>query len=183
MSARAIPESVGSDGQVAVQLSTGEVLRGVLHASITFEDARELVSSTLDLEAAYKQLLVSKVSGWASDACVFNPVAAADELYLAAFRRAAAVFGFNRFARAIRKIGTRLFGLICGNYSNRRLPPAWFVGHGRSFLAEAFSFKGKLVFAEGKLFGRASSLFMPCLRERSLGREAIARLAPIFMPS
>ena len=48
-----------------------------------------------------------------------NPVKDCDELYLARalpFGASASVFGFNRFARCLARIGTRLFNLIWTNF-------------------------------------------------------------------
>jgi hypothetical protein len=62
---------------------------------------------------------VRKSSAWASSIRVFNAEARLVQTYLAValpFGAFAAVYGFSRFARAIRMIGTRLFSLVWTNY-------------------------------------------------------------------
>ena len=99
-------------------LSSGEVLEGALHASFVHGEARRLCGRTLDLDAAYKQLLVAKSSLWTSVLAVENPQAQ-KQLFVAQalpFGASASVYGFNRCARALHGIGEQLFGLIWGNY-------------------------------------------------------------------
>jgi hypothetical protein len=117
--ARSWLEAVRDDRAVEVRLSSGKVLRGTLHASLTLKDARSLVGRTLDLEAAYKQLLVSESSRWAAVIRIWNADAKEDQLYVSEvlpFGASASVYGFNRYARALRKVGTRLFHLAWTNY-------------------------------------------------------------------
>ena len=79
-------------------------MTGVLHPSLSLAQARELAGSTLDLESACKQLLVSKASLWASVLKIRNGDTCKDELYISEvlpFGASAAVFGFNRYARAL----------------------------------------------------------------------------------
>ena len=63
--ARAILEAVHDDRCVVFTLSDGSELRGFLHESWTVESARTLSGRTLDLQNAYKQLLVALPSLWA----------------------------------------------------------------------------------------------------------------------
>ena len=55
-------ESITDDRVVSFKLSEGKVLTGKLHDSLTLVQARTLAGRTLDLESAYKQLLVSSSS-------------------------------------------------------------------------------------------------------------------------
>jgi hypothetical protein len=81
--ARTLLEMLKDDRSVTVSLSCGTVLAGVLHASLSLSEARTLSGRTLDLQAAYKQLLVCKSSEWASSIRVFNAEARVDQTYLA----------------------------------------------------------------------------------------------------
>ena len=90
-------------------------MRGSLHASLSIPEARDLVGRTLDLEAAYKQLVVSRRSAWASVIAVTRPSDGERLLYFSealGFGAAAAAYGFNRFSRALCRIGCRLFKLV-----------------------------------------------------------------------
>ena len=64
--ARCFLEAVQDDRGITMTLSDGTVLKGVLHESFSLRDARALHGRTLDLDAAYKQMLVSRDSLWAS---------------------------------------------------------------------------------------------------------------------
>ena len=96
----------------------GEVLRGRLHSSLDVEMARDLCGRTLDLEAAYKQLLVKESSLWSSVLLVEEPGAGKRYFisHVLPFGASASVYSFNRVARAIHQIGVALFGLIWTNY-------------------------------------------------------------------
>ena len=116
--ARTFLECVSSDGKVYLKLSDGSSLRGVLHPSLSSCDAKNLRGRTLDLDAAYKQLLVAKQSLWCSVLAIEN-VNNQRELYLShviPFGASASVYSFNRCARAIHSIGERLFGLVWSNF-------------------------------------------------------------------
>ena len=112
-------QAVSDDRTAALVLSDGTELTGVLHPSLSLAQARELAGRTLDLESAYKQLLVSKASLWASVLKIRNGDTRKDELYISdvlPFGASSAVFGFNRYARALRKIGTRLMSIVWTNF-------------------------------------------------------------------
>ena len=114
---RALVEAVFDDRTVVLRLSCGAELRGVLHHSLTVQQARTLVGRTLDLEAAYKQMLISKASQWAGVLSVRNP-SGGNSLFIAnvlPFGGSSAVYAFNRLSRALHKIGSRLFFLVWGN--------------------------------------------------------------------
>ena len=116
--ARTLLDSVSDSGFVSLGLSDGSVLRGKLHESLTVESSRRIVGRTLDLDAAYKQMLVAKESLWCSVIAVEDnngdkQLFVSDVL---PFGASASVFAFNRLARALQLIGERLFGLIWLNY-------------------------------------------------------------------
>eukprot|EP00438_Fugacium_kawagutii_P017155 Skav211198 [mRNA] locus=scaffold2111:119634:121253:- [translate_table: standard] len=116
--ARTFIESVHDDRKVRMKLSNGNVLSGLLHDSMTVDQARTLCGRTLDLDAAYKQILTSKSSLWCSVLAVESDLGE-KKLFVSnvlPFGASAAVYAFNRIARAIHTIGERLFGLVWSNY-------------------------------------------------------------------
>lgn len=116
--ARTMLECVDESGEVRLELSTGECLVGQLHTSITLEQARQLRGRTLDLDAAYKQMIVSDSSLWCSVLAIENE-SYAKHLFLSRalpFGASASVYEFSQLARAIHCIGERLFGLCWCNY-------------------------------------------------------------------
>ena len=93
-------------------------MTGRLHESLDLTKARSLRGRTLDLDAADKQILTSKCSRWCSVLAVENPEGF-KKLFISnvlPFGASAAVYAFNRVARAIHVIGERLFGLVWSNY-------------------------------------------------------------------
>ncbi|CAE7638477.1 Abcb1a [Symbiodinium sp. CCMP2592] len=115
---RAFVEAVFEDRTVVLRLSSGTELRGLLHSSLTVQQAKTLVGRTLDLEAAYKQMLIAKASQWAGVLTVRNP-SGGNSLFIAnvlPFGGSSAVYSFNRLSRALHRIGSRLFFLVWGNY-------------------------------------------------------------------
>eukprot|EP00438_Fugacium_kawagutii_P014263 Skav215748 [mRNA] locus=scaffold106:161897:165124:+ [translate_table: standard] len=85
---------------------------------MTVDQARTLCGRTLDLDAAYKQILTSKSSLWCSVLAVESDLGE-KKLFVSnvlPFGASAAVYAFNRIARAIHTIGERLFGLVWSNY-------------------------------------------------------------------
>ena len=115
---RTFLEAVSEDRQVCIPMSGGCYLKGVLHPSLTVDDARNLFGRTLDLEAAYKQMLVRESSLWASILLINEPGVGgrffASEVL--PFGASASVYSFNRVSRAIHTIGARLFSLIWACY-------------------------------------------------------------------
>ena len=75
-------QAVGNDRVVLVVLSSGEKLRSVLHHEFTVEQARTIVGRTLDLDAAYRQLIISRRSAWCSVQATYNPETQAAEFDL-----------------------------------------------------------------------------------------------------
>ena len=78
----------------------------------------------LDLKAAYKQMPVSSATRWAGVISVTHPETGIGHLYVSEvlpFGASAAVFGFSRVAQAIRKVGSRIFGLIWTIFFSRLL--------------------------------------------------------------
>ncbi|CAK9011231.1 ATP-binding cassette sub-family C member 3 (Canalicular multispecific organic anion transporter 2) (Multidrug resistance-associated protein 3), partial [Durusdinium trenchii] len=116
--ARTFLEAVKDTGTVEVPLSTGCVLKAPLHRSLTVPEARRLMGRTLDLDSAYKQLLVKRSSLWCSVLLV--PDAQGAKHYFVSrvmpFGAASAVYAFNKISRSIFKVGSKLFGLIWSNY-------------------------------------------------------------------
>ena len=116
--ARTMLEAVSAEGKVKLALTDGCFLKGMLHHSISVSDARRLVGRTLDLEAAYKQVLTARDGLWVSVLAV-DDMQGHRHLFLSnvlPFGASAAVYSFNRLARAISTIGARIFGLCWQNY-------------------------------------------------------------------
>ena len=116
--ARTWLESVKDDRTVRFSLSGGKVLSGILHSSFTVPAAKDLVGRTLDLDAAYKQLLTAKSSLWCSVLAI-EQTSGTRKLFISnvlPFGSSASVYAFNRMSRALHTIGERLFGLVWSNY-------------------------------------------------------------------
>ena len=109
--ARTLLEATTDHGRVQLRLSTGRLLEGNLHSSLSIKEARTLVGRTLDLEAAYKQLVAAPQSMWAGVLAIED-----DGGNTRLFGASASVFGFNKLARVLCVLGTRLFGLVWSNY-------------------------------------------------------------------
>ena len=75
-------QAISDDRVVSFTLSDGSILAGTLHDSLTLAQARSLAGRTLDLESAYKQLLVSTSSLWAAVLKIHNMDTGTDELYI-----------------------------------------------------------------------------------------------------
>ena len=118
--AKAMLDAVDDGGVVEMTLSSGETLKGKLHGSLTVEQARDLCGRTLDLEleAAYKQMLVRESSMWASVLMIPNPSGGSQFFAskVLPFGASASVYSFNRIAKAVHMVGIRLFSLIWTNY-------------------------------------------------------------------
>jgi hypothetical protein len=111
---RPMLQAVGVDRAVSVAISSGEILRGVLHHEFTVEQARTIVGRTLDLDAAYRQLIISRRSSWCSVQATYNPETQAAEFDLSLalpFGASSSVYYFNRFLRTIWLCGVVQFGL------------------------------------------------------------------------
>lgn len=116
--ARSMLEAVSADGNVSITLSSGRVLSDMLHSSMSVNMARDLCGRTLDLEAAYKQMLVKESSLWASVLLIEEPGVGKRHFVsqVLPFGASASVYSFNRTARAIHRMGVVLMGLIWSNY-------------------------------------------------------------------
>ena len=116
--ARTFVECVKPCRTVTFAMKDGSKLEGVLHPSLDFHEARSLVGRTLDLEAAYKQLLVKESSLWSSVLMVRDPELQPHYFisHVLPFGASASVYAFNRLSRAVYLIGTRLFGLVWSCY-------------------------------------------------------------------
>ena len=255
VTAKAMLEAVRDDRTVRVRLPDGKCLEDRLSEELTVEEARSLAVRVADLKSAYKQLLVSADSRWASVVQVWNTALGKHEFYVTTvlpFGATAAVYGFSRMADAIRKIGTRLLGLVWSNFfddftqldiskngdqtkvvaeklfallgwdfatkETKRLPfarradvlgavvdlsesqtslikvsnkpsrvedleEAMSLLRQTGWLSQpqAASLKGRLVFAEGQLFSRASAVMMPELRRRTLPGASGAAVNPALL--
>ena len=115
---RTAVEAVQDDRQVVLNLKDGSQLCSRLHESLSVTQARSLHGRTLDLEAAYKQMLVRESSLWTSVLLV--PDGQGGKAYFVSqvlpFGASASVYAFNRVSRGIHCIGARLFGLIWLHY-------------------------------------------------------------------
>ena len=96
---------------------------GVSSGSIAAEwretKSRDLVGRCLDLKHAYKQLVRNPCDAWASILAVANPEdnnVYYFEAIALPFGSVSSVIGFNRAARALRMILTRLFRLVVTNF-------------------------------------------------------------------
>ena len=81
--------------------------------------SRDLVGRCLDLKHAYKQLVRNPCDAWASILAVANPEdnnVYYFEAIALPFGSVSSVIGFNRAARALRMILTRLFKLVVTNF-------------------------------------------------------------------
>jgi len=93
-------QAVGVDRAVSVTLSSGEFLRGVLRHEFTVEQTRTIVGRTLNLDAAYSQLIVARRSSWCSVRATYYPETQAAEFDLSLalpFGASSSVYYFNRF--------------------------------------------------------------------------------------
>ena len=116
--AKTMLDAVDGYRKVKLTLSNGKVLEGRLHNSFSIDQARDLCGRTLDLEAAYKQMLVRESSMWASILLVSKP-GDGKKMFASKvlpFGASASVYSFNRIARAIHMVGVRIFKLVWTNY-------------------------------------------------------------------
>jgi hypothetical protein len=100
-------------------LSCGRTMKGIRHAEWQCERMKRLVGRLLDLKGAYKQLARRASQKWATIVGVLNPSLGAVEFYeqpTLAFGQCGAVHGFNRAAKALRKIAVRAFKVVVTNF-------------------------------------------------------------------
>lgn len=116
--ARTSLEAVSDDWSVRLTLSDGTCFEGELHASLSLDAARTLHARTLDLDAAYEQLLVSRASLWCSVLAIEDPDQVRQMFisHVIPFGASASVYTFNKVARAFHVMCQRLFGLLWCNY-------------------------------------------------------------------
>ncbi|CAE7304283.1 unnamed protein product [Symbiodinium sp. CCMP2592] len=99
--------------------SSEEWITGQVHPDWRAGRARRLFGRALDLKAAYKQLARHPDDGWVSVLAVLDPdkdVVHYFEAVALPFGAVSSVTGFNRTARALRKVLTNLFFLITTNF-------------------------------------------------------------------
>lgn len=116
--ARAMMGAISDDRRVCLQLKDGSQLIGTLRESLSLDDARTMLGRALDLDAAYKRLMVRKSSLWASVLQV-RGMKGDPHLFVSQvlpFGASAAVYSFSRFSKAFQQIGSRLFGLAGSCY-------------------------------------------------------------------
>ena len=97
----------------------GGVSSGSIAAEWRTTKSRDLVGRCLDLKHAYKQLVRNPCDAWASILAVANPEdnnVYYFEAIALPFGSVSSVIGFNRAARALRMILTRLFKLVVTNF-------------------------------------------------------------------
>ena len=99
--------------------SDGQWVTGRLHSDWRGGKARLLRGRALDLKAAYKQLARHPKDGWVSIVAVLNPDSGEVSYFEAValpFGVVSTVTGFNRAARALRRILSILFSLVTTNF-------------------------------------------------------------------
>ena len=105
--------------ELVLKLSTGEVLSGQRHQAWDLPESRRLVARTTDLKSAYKQLAVRPSQRWASVVTVTDPRSREPRHFVSntlLFGQVAAVMGFNRAARALKKVMIRSLSCMMTNY-------------------------------------------------------------------
>ena len=247
--ARTFVEATTDGRVVRVQMRDGGWKVGKLHESPAVSGATSIAGRTLDLDAAYKQVLVAKSSLWCNVLAVDDPVGE-HQLFISQvlpFGATASVYGFNKIARGIHRVGSALFGLIWANYyddfpqldlqccgdwaqemaeqcleligwvfstkpakrvlmknvfsalgvtfdlrassdglvrvTNKESRVAQLLSSIEGFLesntlteAEAATLRGRMQFAESQMYGRAVSLHMREVGQRSVGKKAGKRV-------
>lgn len=107
------------DDAVVIVLRNDQVLRGKLHPGWKTEGALDLVGTTFDLKAAYRQLAIAPAERWAGPICVFDPNKSGPSIFLPwalPFGAVTSVYSFNRAARALWTLGVRLMGVTWLNF-------------------------------------------------------------------
>ena len=115
--ARAFISSVVQGGEFEVFDDEGGSYGGVVHESWR-GDGGLLRGCCADLKSAFRQLPRLPAHGCFSPICVFNPSSGCPEFFLLeamAFGQGAAVYGFNRVARALDAILAEI-GIMTANY-------------------------------------------------------------------
>jgi hypothetical protein len=116
---KAMLSAVAENRAVSFNMPDGSTLNGTLHPSWTLDEARDIMGRCLDLKDAYKQLARNPVDARFSIIAVLDEASGTYQFYEAIalpFGASASVFAFNRAARALRKIMSRLFSLVLTNF-------------------------------------------------------------------
>jgi hypothetical protein len=111
--------SIRDKTSVLCPLSTGQVAGGPIHPDWQPVENLSILGRTLDLKAAYKQLGVSSDSLWTSILLVPEPQTGIPRFFLSRslmFGSTAAVYGFNRAARAIWFVAVKMLRLMALNF-------------------------------------------------------------------
>ena len=116
---KTLANSVDDHRHVKVPNGSGGYFEGELHSDWSLEDARSIQGRTVDLEAAYKNLVTRMSDAPFSIFGVFNPETNLPELWHSValmFGASGAVYGFNRAAVALRRIMIVLFHLHASSF-------------------------------------------------------------------
>ena len=102
--ARVMSSAADASGRVRLRVSGGGVLEGTLHPGWRAAGALDVVGTTVDLRAAYRQLGVAPSGRWAAPVAVWNPRARQAQVYVPLalpFGATSSVYAFNRAARGV----------------------------------------------------------------------------------
>ena len=115
---RIIADQCALQQRVTVTLADSSTLSGPRHPGWA-KGGGLWWGKTIDLKAAYKQLLVRQGGRWCSVIAVWDPASSAARLYIQAtlpFGASASVLHFNRVARALWFVGCTDYSLAWGNF-------------------------------------------------------------------
>ena len=105
---------------VTLKLSDDTELRGSLHKDWPDQESPfQWLGRTLDLKSAYKQLGINPEDYWCSVLVVANPDSKCDDLFISRsllFGATSSVYSFNRVARALWFLASKLFALVAGQF-------------------------------------------------------------------
>jgi hypothetical protein len=157
--------AVRHDRSVVLLMPDGRVLRGTLHKDWSVEAARTLVGRTGDLSHAYKQIAVFPRHRKYAVVAVTNKDSLQVEFFLSwtlLFGQTAAVYAFNRVARALQRVCTVLGDLVMTNYYDDypQLEAAELAESARSTLKGVFGLLGWELATEKKDLEFASSFLI-----------------------
>ena len=146
---------VRADRSVEVRLPDGRVLTGRLHKDWSVSAARELVGRTGDLSHAYKQIAVLPEHRRFAIVAVVEKETGETPYFVSwalLFGETAAVYAFNRVARALQRVCTSLGDLGLVNYFDDypQLEAARLAESARATFKGVFSLLGWELAGDGK---------------------------------
>ena len=106
-------------GMASIPQVDGGVRRVPVHEAWSSRDVSDLFGRALDLKSAYNQLARRPNDAWASILAAYDPASDAVKFFKAValpFGSVSSVLAFNRAARALRTILSRLFMLVNTNF-------------------------------------------------------------------